>query len=42
MTNINDTPQPNDFEVLDTKTLLEDLQIVKKSAKPLYVKQTRK
>ena len=37
---INDTPQPNDFEVSDTKTLLEDLQIVKISAKPLYIKLT--
>ena len=30
MNNFSETPEPNDYKVSDTKTFLEDLQIVKK------------
>ena len=38
--NFNETPEPQTFEVADTKELMDDLQAVKESAKPLYIKLT--
>ena len=37
-TNFNNTPEPNSVEVADTNKLLNNLQAVEESAKPIYIK----